>query len=252
MLRTLLLVGAGAAVAVGVTTFRDSGQSASSAWQDARPSAAISGASQGEKRPQTAVLTGRVVDDKGEPVPGVVVKLWSGMGTRFAGQSTVTDGAGVYRFDPLESGGGLQGRFMPGVQVVHPDLVSADGENWWDVEVPFGKIVTKDFTLTRGGHIAGSLTFGSGQWTLREFPLKFASTEEPNAKRVAYVTTNGGPGDFLSPALFPGDYDVTWNSPYPQSDKIVRVKVEAGKTTTFKANLVFEMKAECTETPTTK
>src|SRR5690606_5778719 len=50
------------------------------------------------------VLTGRVVDENGAAVPGVKIQLYSGLATRWEGQSTTTDADGVYRFEPLEIG----------------------------------------------------------------------------------------------------------------------------------------------------
>lgn len=182
-----------------------------------------------------SVLRGRIIDTNGKPVPGVKITLYSGMGTRFLGQETMTDADGRYSFDPLETGGGLRDHFLPGLQLSHPELVSADGRDWWDIDVPFGKVVEQNFTLSRGGFIAGSLTFGSGAWGLGDFSLRFMSIDK---QRTAYATTDH-PGTFRSVPLFPGEYRVEWNSALPDNNLLATVRVEAGKTASVNLNCRF-------------
>ena len=193
-------------------------------------------------------LVGRVIDKSGAPVAGVRIELFGGLATRFKGQSAVTDADGRYRFDPLETGAGRPGMLNPGMRLSHPQFVAADGKDWWDVEVPCGQDVVKDFAMVRGGSVKGELRFGEGGWILRAFDLRLISSD---GQRTAYATTDNR-GEFVTEALFPGEYEVQWNEPIASYAPITSVTVGAGSQTSFGATIRVSMQAEVrAETPRT-
>jgi hypothetical protein len=187
-----------------------------------------------------SALVGRITDDSGHPIAGVKIQLYSGFATRKAGQSATTDSDGRYRFDPLETGSGRQGVLAPGVTLTHAEYASGDGQTWWDVEVPLGQTVERNFTMVRGGTIRGTLTFGGGDWLLREFDVRIVSASK---KGTAYGKTDNA-GVFTTDALLPGEYTVQANDSRTDYPTIATVKVEAGKVVAFKARCTFSMTAE--------
>jgi hypothetical protein len=186
------------------------------------------------------ILHGRITDEAGHPISGVRVQLYNGIATRWQGQSTTSDEDGRYRFDPLQTGGGRQGVLAPGMQIFDARYASADGKTWWDVEVPIGHDAEHNFTLIRGGTIHGTLTFGAGDWTLRDFDVRIMSTDK---KRTAYAKT-GPRGEFTTDALLPGEYTVQANDSRMDYPEIARMTVEPGKVASFKARCLFSMKVE--------
>ena len=120
-------------------------------------------ASQEEK--SGPILEGRIATQAGEPVEGVVVTLFGGMATRWKVGETTTDADGLYRFDPLDVGtpmrgeNGAPGAIAVGVQIHHPEFVSADGAWWWDLRVPAveGQVTRLDFQVRSAGSLLGVL-----------------------------------------------------------------------------------------------
>lgn len=185
-------------------------------------------------------LFGRLTDEAGKPVAGAKIQLYGGFATRSIGQSAVTDGDGRYRFDPLETGAGRPGLLAPGMRIEHREMVAGDGQTWWDIDVPTGKSVEKNFAMVRGGNISGTLKFGSGDWTLREFDVRIISADQ---KRTWYAKTDNG-GSFTTEALFPGEYIVQANDGRMNYPEIVTLTVVAAGTASFKARCLFSMRAE--------
>lgn len=163
------------------------------------------------------VLQGRIVDSRGDAVPGVRVTLWGGLATRLKGQQTTTDSDGRYQFQPLETGAQIldepSGRWdlYTGMTLEHAAMTSADGESWWDVRVSSepGTVFTRDFTMIPGGTVEGTLTSrGTGQ----AIPGAGLRIQHKKNGFLRYATTDAF-GRFRETALFPGEYTVDLNSP---------------------------------------
>jgi beta-lactamase regulating signal transducer with metallopeptidase domain len=202
-----------------------------------------------EKRGGGAVLEGRVTDEYGKPLPGVQVKLYSGIGSRWLGQETTTDAQGDYRFDPLETGGAMGGTkdsdpsWYTGVVFKHYLYVPADGKSWRDITVPMkkGHVEVFDMKMTRGGKIDGYIEDDQTGKPAANLDLRIHNghaTGKKDGDFHVYATTDDK-GRFLSDALMPGKYVVEINDNnfrgkdrYP---KIAEARVESGRTSHVQA-----------------
>jgi protocatechuate 3,4-dioxygenase beta subunit len=190
-----------------------------------------------------AVLTGTLRDQDGRPVAGATVALYGGLATRWKQQEAVTDANGIYRFDPLESGAYMMNddgsfrAFYVGMRLEHPTHISADGNSWWDVEVPgtAGHVEVKDFVMTPGGFVRGAIldpvSGGGARLDLRVY------CETEGRHFLDYVTTDEA-GAFLTKPLAPGLYKVDANEPKLNYPVLGEVVVAAGKETQFTARFI--------------
>jgi protocatechuate 3,4-dioxygenase beta subunit len=191
-------------------------------------------------QPQLAptVLAGRITDERGNPVPNVKVLLYNGVATRWLGQETQTAPDGTYRFDPLETGAitaphdGNPGAYHVGIRLEHPDLVSADGSNWWDIDVPFSTTARKDFTLTPGARITGSITDHRGyRWG--DFHIRLVPTDEESQIGAYYAATDHMGRFEVAEAIYPGRYEVQWNEPHASFTVLATITLAPRTTTTL-------------------
>lgn len=179
------------------------------------------------------ILAGRIVDEQGQPVPGVRVTTWGGFATRFKGSETVTDADGSYRFEPvqvcsvLEAAQGRPAAFFVGLQIRHPTLASTDGHSWWDVQVPIvaGQVTRQDFTMTPGGGIEGWLTEAD---TGRPLAKKGVRLSSPGPKHSTYYryTETDDEGHFVETGLYPGHYVIDLNQVKPWYPVVGEVEVQ--------------------------
>ncbi len=86
---------------------------------------------------QTGTLSGRIIDEQGAVLPGVLVTLTGGQGS----QTQVTDTRGEYRFQGL----------TPGVYEVSTELTGFAPRTERNLEVGLGRTLTVNLTLRIGG-----------------------------------------------------------------------------------------------------
>jgi 5-hydroxyisourate hydrolase-like protein (transthyretin family) len=180
------------------------------------------------------VLTGRIHDDRGRPVPGVTVRLYGGFATRWEQQRAVSDAHGVYRFDALQSGSMIKdeatGRWdsYVGVTLEHPTLAPDDGRSWRDIRVPGepGYGFVRDFTMTPGGSVAGVVSGADGKPAAGLGLRIYIPNRDGSAAEFLRYATTDGEGRFRETGLYAGRYviDVNGNG-YP---KIGQMRVDAG------------------------
>jgi hypothetical protein len=186
---------------------------------------------------QGPILTGRVVDEAGRPLPGVRIILYNGLCSRWKGQEATTDQDGRYRFDPLRTGAmiedGPSGRWdwRPGMRLEHPTHASADGKSWWDIRVPGidRKEHVQDFEMVPGGRLAGRVLDPKTKAPLKRLGLNIGSPTGRNPRFHVYARTDDG-GRFISEPLFPGEYVVDVNSAELGMPVLGKVQIEAKKT----------------------
>lgn len=179
-----------------------------------------------------AVLEGRVVDPEGKPIPGVKLQVYGGLATRFAGPEAITDDRGEYRFDPLETGAIMfddedrTSSYSTGVRVEHDSYCAVDGNNWWDVTVPWGGVTRFDLTMIRGGSVSAIITTNGGARGVGGLDVRVLNAQEPTRTTV-YATTDHR-GRFSTSALAPGEYSIQWNWPAVEYVELARVRIESG------------------------
>jgi RNA polymerase sigma factor (sigma-70 family) len=186
---------------------------------------------------QGPILTGRIVDEGGRPLPGVKIVLYGGLVTRWKGQETTTDQDGRYRFDPLRTGAYFKqdpsGRWdwRPGMRLMHPTHVSADGKSWWDIDVPGidRQEHAQDFRMVPGGWLKGRVLDPKTKKPLRRLDLRIGGPDTRRPKFHVYARTDDA-GQFTSEPLFPGEYAIDVNVPELNYPVLGRVQIEARKT----------------------
>ncbi len=177
------------------------------------------------------VLEGRVTDGAGRGVPGVRLTLYSGLATRFQGQSVLTDENGRYRFSPLETYQSLgaddaRRRAMVGVRVEHESFVRPSGDDWFDVhfDVAPGHVERHDFTMEPGAKLSGRVLTSRGDHPVGNLSI-IVERADSSARR--YATTDHR-GRFRTTALAAGEYVVKWNFPAADYAELCRFRVEPG------------------------
>jgi protocatechuate 3,4-dioxygenase beta subunit len=185
-------------------------------------------------------LEGRVVDEKGQPLPGARIILYAGVATRWKCAETQTGDDGRYRFDSVQSSmikDEKTGRWDQhvGLRVEHPTHVEADGRSWRDLTIPgvAGHVETLNLKLTPAGHIDGLLKEAPDGKPITDLDLRALLSPNGSGRRSdfhVYAKTDDG-GRFHSLSLFPGEYELEVNSSTLDYPLIGRVKVEPGKTT---------------------
>lgn len=186
---------------------------------------------------QGPILTGRIVDEAGRPLPGVKVVLYNGLYTRWKGQETTTGPDGRYRFDPLRSGGmvgdGANGRWdwRTGLRLEHPTHVNADGKSWRDIQVPGidRREHVQDFRMVPGGRLRGRVLDPKIGKPLRRLDLIIASPDLRRHRFKVDARTDDD-GRFVSETLFPGEYVVVANVPELNYRELGRFRIEATQT----------------------
>ena len=194
-----------------------------------------------QKQPAAAVvLHGTLTDEKGDPLPGVKVQLYSGVATRFEGQNATTDSKGTYRFEPLSTGAYFRREkdepwdFYIGIRLVHDTHVCADGMSWHDITVSTkpGHSQKQDFKMVPGGKVTGTIVDAKTKMPLK-LDLRLLSPVSNdrghNVKYSAYLPSDEN-GRFTSPSLFPGEYTIDVNATTLRYPLLGQVKVEAKKT----------------------
>jgi hypothetical protein len=167
----------------------------------------------------------------------VKVVLYSGLATRWKGQEATTDHDGRYRFDPLRTGAMIKdepsGRwdYEPGMRLLHPTHISADGKSWWDIRVPGidRKEHAQDFKMVPGGRLAGRVLDPRTKTPLKRLDLNIGSPTGRNPRFHVYARTDDE-GRFTSEPLFPGEYVVDVNSAELCMPVLGKVRIEAKKT----------------------
>ncbi|MEN6365636.1 MAG: M56 family metallopeptidase [Thermoguttaceae bacterium] len=205
--------------------------------------AKLSPATTAEKTHQSQgpILRGRIIDESGNPLPGIRVVLYSGIATRFRGQEAKTNANGEYQFDPMKTGAaklrdGRPSDWYTGVQFEHDEYVPADGRSWRDIQVPMvdrhEHVV--DMKMVRGGKVSGIVLDAdtgkpAGQLDLR-IDNGFIGGKR-DGEFTVYATTDNV-GRFTSRPLFPGRYVIQTNDAKIANDaKIGMAVVRAGETT---------------------
>jgi protocatechuate 3,4-dioxygenase beta subunit len=194
------------------------------------------------------ILQGRVTDEKGTPIPDVDIILFGGLATRWKVASAKTDSNGEYKFDPCRYGAMVVDEderrwdYYIGMTLSHHKFASADGNSWWDVRVPQidRHVVHKDFVMTLGGTLSGTVT-GPGEQPANELDLRIrpAAPGNETSKYWRYAKTNAN-GDFKEAGLYPRAYDIQVNSPEFGYPVIGRAEVKASLTT--EVDLTFSVK----------
>lgn len=126
---------------------------------------------------------------------------------------------------------GSPAAYSTGVRIEHPGLTSADGADWWDVEVPFGETVRKDFTIVPGARLTGRVTDDEGRrWG--DFDLRLIPDDPKASKIGAYYARTNHRGRFeVVEAIYPGRYQVQWNEPHADCTVPATIDLAAGTTT---------------------
>lgn len=182
------------------------------------------------------VRLGSMVDEKGQPLPGVKITLYGGLATRLKGQQAETNQHGEYVFRPLNTGAMTKRddaddwSLYTGIQLEHPTHASADGKSWWDIEAPRnpGHVQTRDFRMVPGGAIAGTVVDQTSAQPIGKLDLRIKGAKDQPHDVLRYTTTDDK-GAVRETALFPGEYDVDVNSPKFSYPVIGHVTIEAGK-----------------------
>ena len=206
-----------------------------------------------EKKPvpeKNTVLSGRITDTEGKPIPEVEIQLYNVVGSGFRGQKTTTDADGKYRFDPLKTGAEIISlealkdktrNYYIGLQVGHPEFVPADGQSSRDLSLQLKEPYQEEFNLkmTRGGFIKGTVVDPQTGKPMPDLDLRIGNSfflKDKSNTFLVYATIDKS-GQFTTAPLFPGKYlieinDSNFSSEY-RYPKIGSAQVEAGKTTTL-------------------
>ena len=162
-----------------------------------------------------AVLTGRVLDDRGAPISGVEVRLFSGIGTLFRQGTTRTDADGRYRFE-VENAAARKDevtrRWVGILWLATQDdrFASSDG-SLCQVDVPLdrGTVVEKDFAMVDAGAIEGVLLSSTtGAPIVQGLRLYIG---DPHAVHFLRYATADDHGRFAERGLYPGVYTIDVN-----------------------------------------
>ncbi|MCA9244043.1 MAG: carboxypeptidase regulatory-like domain-containing protein, partial [Phycisphaerales bacterium] len=115
------------------------------------------------------ILEGVVSDANGKPVENATITLYGGFATRWKVAEATTGPDGRYRFAPVQAGSMTQDErggwdYYVGIQLEHPELVSTDRCNWWDVQIPADKTgyLRRDFHMIPGGTLQARLLDHTG------------------------------------------------------------------------------------------
>lgn len=205
------------------------------------------------------VLRGIITDESGKPLKGVKVQLYSGLATRWEGQSAITGEDGAYTFDPLETGamtkpeGQDRWDYYVGVRIEHDTHVPKEGESWFDLTVPSvdRQVTTRDFVMMSGGVLEGEVKMEDG-FAWPQLDLRFMPT---SGKGTHWYATTDRKGRFATKAMVPGEYSVQWNSPQADYPELAHVKIEPGQRTMVKVSAKIKVEARSETsiiTPTTQ
>ncbi len=194
------------------------------------------------------ILQGRITDEKGTPISDVDITLYGGIATRWKVASTKADSNGEYKFDPCRYGAMVVDEeeqrwdYYIGITLSHHKFASADGKSWWNVRIPQinRHVVHKDFVMTLGGTLSGTVTSPSAQ-PVNELNLRIqpAGPGHETSKYLRYAKTNAN-GDFKEAGLYPRVYDIQVNSSEFGYPVIGRAEVKASLTT--EVDLTFSVK----------
>lgn len=182
------------------------------------------------------LLTGRVRDASGKPLPGVVVSAYAGFATRWKTAECFTDADGRYRFDASACGSMIRDAagdvwdFQVGLVLSGTTYASTDGESWWDVRVSGvpGAVLVHDFTLVPGGAVEGKLVDVRTSQELRADLRLYTGTS--NAMHYFRYVSTDQRGWFRAEGLAPGAYTADVNSPQDGYPVVGRFTVEPGET----------------------
>lgn len=186
---------------------------------DARRDARVSSAIDERQSASHPVLEGLVRDADGNPVPGATIRLHGGLATRWEIARVTTGPDGRYRFDPVPTGALVQsddGRWdnYLGVSLEHPELVSADGKNWWDLTLSAadGGCMSRHFELIPGGTLVARLVSQSRGVPPLPVELRLSNPNRSAAQFTRYATSDAE-GHIHVTGLAPGPYMVDINDP---------------------------------------
>jgi RNA polymerase sigma factor (sigma-70 family) len=191
------------------------------------------------------ILSGRVVDESGQPMAGAKIVLYSGFATRWKGQEATTDRDGRYRINPLQTGSMTKRAdadkwdYYVGMQIEHPTHVSADGSSWRDITVPNidRKETIYNYSMVPGGRIKGRVLDPKTKAPVAGMDLRFLSPSPRNAKFHTYATTDKE-GRFTTETLFPARYVIDVNS--SELGYVVLGNVPVTASETFESAFSFE------------
>jgi len=202
------------------------------------------------KPPASSAITGRVVNESGQPLPGVAVSVgsWGAAGAR----RTATDNEGYFKAEGLDAG-------VYRIFASSPSYVSETPTPWDSNErQPYyrpGDSIT--IKLIKGGVIAGTVTNAAGDpivnvvvraYRVREAEGKTLSTAMSSRERLtddrgyyrlyglqpgSYVVSAGGQGQYVSGyAANPYGNDVPTYAPASTRDAAVEFVVRLGEEAT--------------------
>jgi 5-hydroxyisourate hydrolase-like protein (transthyretin family) len=203
--------------------------------------------------PSGPILLGRVTDHVGRPVPGVKIVLYDGLGERHPVAEAVTNAKGDYRFDPCNFGWWVEREDEPGfydrmvgLQLVHPDLVSADGCWWWDriVKGGTGKRTRHDIVVASAGSLSGTVVEDGTRTPAPGLSLELVGVGE---NRYLRPVATDAEGRFVAQGMYPGTYEVEIVTPEGYRRPIGRAQVNARQTS--EVWLALSQRPEATAAP---
>lgn len=195
----------------------------------------------------TGAITGRVVDERGQPIPNAMVSVRA-FGSVVEGQSATTDREGAFQVTGLARASYMVTAAVPAYTVPPRDPSITPAPTY-----RVGDSVT--ITLIKGGVVTGTVTKSNDEpvigvnvrvqlirdMTGRRLPNGMnveRTTDDRGVYRVyglptgTYVVMAGGPGSYSAFGLNPFDRDVPTYAPASTRDTAEDISVRAGEETT--------------------
>ncbi|HEY2963966.1 MAG TPA: carboxypeptidase-like regulatory domain-containing protein [Pyrinomonadaceae bacterium] len=194
--------------------------------------------------PATGAITGRVLDERGQPLTNAVVTLRT-VGAGAQPQNMTTDREGAFNFRNLDRASYLVTATSPAYTQPPVDPVMSQTPNYH-----IGDSVT--LTLVKGGVITGAVTNLAGE-PIVGVGVRVQMLRDANGRRTSnswnqlkltddrgvyrayglptgtYVVLAGGPSQYYSMAGYPFDNDVPTYAPASTRDTAAEVSVRAGE-----------------------
>jgi hypothetical protein len=195
--------------------------------------------------PSSGAITGRVLNENGQPLPGAFVQARAVGGLSGPGQSTSTDREGEFRFTGLDRGEYVVAAAMPAYTPAPRDPASGPQPTY-----RVGDSVT--LTLIKGGVVTGLVTNANGEPVVA-VNVRVQMSRDANGRRTAtgytrekatddrgiyriygllpgtYVVSAGGPGSHIGGDPNAFDADVATYAPSANRDTATEISVRAGE-----------------------
>jgi hypothetical protein len=196
--------------------------------------------------PAIGAITGKVLNENGQPLPGALVQVRAVSGTG-PGQLTNTNREGEFRADGLDRGSYVVTPWLPAYVLQPVDPSSTQSPTYH-----IGDSVT--FTLIKGGVVTGTVTNANGEPVVA-VPVRVQMSRDANGRRTAngfrreiptddrgiyraygllpgtYVVSAGGPNMYGPPEQNGFETDVPTYAPSATRDTAIEISVRGGEET---------------------